>query len=359
MTRSRRSRGRAFWSCSSMSGVEPLQSSKSHRRCPGKSPACRGLLETCCEAYSHASSTSGSLPRSTKWSCRHDIALLLPRREKRCGLEPVAAINFATRERFVWRVSVVNVERRNRNVCSVHLFYRCRHGRPSPEVGLTKGHRHKALEALTDGLCGWHRRPTIRPQHQTVRHAAWDELGKLFYPPIEIMGKEMPANRGFSLIELMVTIAVMGIIAGIAFPSLRDLIINSRVSTQTNEFIAALNYARSEAIKRGLDVMVCARDGTNLGNGWFIMPGTACSFDPDPCDPDSRDPLVLVCREALKEVAITPGRASLQLSGRGGLVGGAAILTLSAEECPTGSERKREISILGSGRIAVERKTCS
>lgn len=169
----------------------------------------------------------------------------------------------------------------------------------------------------------------------------------------------MRSNRGFTLIELMVTLAVMAIIAGMAFPSLRDFIINSRVTTQTNEFIAALGHTRSEAIKRGLDVMVCARDGTNLGNGWFIIPGVACDPDPDPCDPDSRDPLVLVCHEALREFAITPDRASLQFNGRGGLVGGAATLTLSAAECVVGTERKREISILGSGRIAVARKTCS
>lgn len=169
----------------------------------------------------------------------------------------------------------------------------------------------------------------------------------------------MSSNRGFSLIELMVTVAVMGIIAGIAFPSLRDLVINSRVSTQTNELVAALNYARSESIKRGLEVVVCARDGANLGNGWFIIPGTACNFDPDPCDPNSRDPLVLICHESLKEVAITTDRVSLQFSGRGGLVGGAVTLTLSAAECRIGTERKRQISILGSGRIAVERKPCS
>lgn len=158
----------------------------------------------------------------------------------------------------------------------------------------------------------------------------------------------MRSNRGFTLIELMVTLAVMAIIAGMAFPSLRDFIINSRVTTQTNEFIAALGYARSEAIKRGLDVMVCADDDANLGNGWFINPGVACDTD-----------LALVRHEALREFAITPDRASVQFNGRGGLVGGAATLTLSAAECVVGTERKREISILGSGRIAVARKTCS
>lgn len=158
----------------------------------------------------------------------------------------------------------------------------------------------------------------------------------------------MRAEKGFTLIELMVVLAVMGIIAGMAFPSLRDLIVNSRITTQTNEFIAALSYARSEAIKRGTDVMVCADDEANLGNGWFINPGIACNTD-----------LAIVRHEALTGLVLTPATVSIRFSGRGGLASGAITFTLAADDCPSGVERKREVSVLGSGRIAVSRKACS
>lgn len=158
----------------------------------------------------------------------------------------------------------------------------------------------------------------------------------------------MRTEKGFTLIELMVVLAVMGIIAGIAFPSLRDMIVNSRITTQTNEFIAALNFARSEAIKRGADVMVCADDEADLGNGWFINPGVACNTD-----------LALVRHEALRELGLTPKTVSIGFNGRGGLATGAITFTLNPHDCPSGSDRKREVSILGAGRIAVSRKACS
>ena len=47
----------------------------------------------------------------------------------------------------------------------------------------------------------------------------------------------MQANRGFTLVELMVTVAVLAIISSIAFPNMRELIVNGRITTQTNELI--------------------------------------------------------------------------------------------------------------------------
>ena len=63
--------------------------------------------------------------------------------------------------------------------------------------------------------------------------------------------------RGFSLIELMVTIAVAAILLGIAAPSFQDLVIRNRLATNANQLVTALNLARSEAIKRGFPVTVC------------------------------------------------------------------------------------------------------
>jgi type IV fimbrial biogenesis protein FimT len=166
----------------------------------------------------------------------------------------------------------------------------------------------------------------------------------------------MARQSGLTLIELMIAIAILAIIAGIAVPELRSIVINSRLTTQTNEVVAALNYARSEAIKRGADVVLCATDGANLGNGWFVNAGGACNAAQ-----------ALVRHEALSEVfvdlTVESNRAALRappllFNSRGALVGGARSVWIQANECPTGMQRTREISVLGSGRIATRRADC-
>lgn len=75
--------------------------------------------------------------------------------------------------------------------------------------------------------------------------------------------------RGFTLIELMITVAVGTILLTMAVPSFNSLIRDNRLTTQANEFISALNLARSEAIKRGLNVTVTPSAG-NWNNGWTV-----------------------------------------------------------------------------------------
>ena len=64
-------------------------------------------------------------------------------------------------------------------------------------------------------------------------------------------------NRGFTLIELMVVIAIVGILATIGVPAMRDTIERNAVSGHVNTFIASLRFARSEAIKSGMSVVMC------------------------------------------------------------------------------------------------------
>jgi type IV fimbrial biogenesis protein FimT len=66
------------------------------------------------------------------------------------------------------------------------------------------------------------------------------------------------AQRGYTLIELMLTITVLSILLGLAVPSFLDTVRNNRLISQNNEFISSLNFARSEALKRSGSVSVCA-----------------------------------------------------------------------------------------------------
>ncbi len=77
---------------------------------------------------------------------------------------------------------------------------------------------------------------------------------------------------GFTLIELMVTITMIAIVLTVGVPSFQSSIRNSVLTAGINEFIAALNFARSEAIKRGMNVTV-SKTSSTLGyeGGWQIF----------------------------------------------------------------------------------------
>ncbi|MEN6587566.1 MAG: GspH/FimT family pseudopilin [Sulfuricella sp.] len=97
---------------------------------------------------------------------------------------------------------------------------------------------------------------------------------------------------GFSLIELLVTVSVLGILVALAAPSFQSLIRANRIANLTNDLVSGLNLARSEAIKRGTRVTLCkvadpntntptCSTSANWQTGWqvFVDGSTAGTFD--------------------------------------------------------------------------------
>ncbi len=77
------------------------------------------------------------------------------------------------------------------------------------------------------------------------------------------------AMRGFTLIELLVTLAVAAILLTVAVPNYQMFVMNSRMASQANEIVGALSLARSEAVKRGAQVSVCASsNGSTCTGSW-------------------------------------------------------------------------------------------
>lgn len=77
--------------------------------------------------------------------------------------------------------------------------------------------------------------------------------------------------RGFTLIELVVTIAIVAILMVVAVPSFTTYQRNSELTAHANSLLAAINAARTEAMKRGRYAMVVPTDGVNWSSGWVVF----------------------------------------------------------------------------------------
>jgi type IV fimbrial biogenesis protein FimT len=77
-------------------------------------------------------------------------------------------------------------------------------------------------------------------------------------------------NRGLTLLELLMTLIIVGIINALALPSFSRTLSQNQLATQANILITGLNYARSEAIKRGHPVVI-RKTGAEWENGWRIF----------------------------------------------------------------------------------------
>ena len=74
--------------------------------------------------------------------------------------------------------------------------------------------------------------------------------------------KSSQASAGFTLQEMLVVMAIMGIVAAMAVPSFRDFAIQRSIAAQITDLTSAMRLARSEAIKRGREVSMCPTGAT-------------------------------------------------------------------------------------------------
>lgn len=179
----------------------------------------------------------------------------------------------------------------------------------------------------------------------------------------------MNKSRGFTLIELMVVIAIVAILTTLAAPSFKQLIQSNTISSSVNSFLADMRYARSEAIRRGGGVILCRSDvpeaaspacGTGSGpggHGW--VSGWIIFYDQDDNGTrtvTSTDPVLRVQSPITSLDSIgEPNSVKFQFTATGrlkSLSGGATQLQFGGGNYANTVQRVVCVSIGGRARIA-------
>lgn len=151
--------------------------------------------------------------------------------------------------------------------------------------------------------------------------------------------------RGFTAIEMMIVVFIVGIITAIAAPNMAQMIRNQRVKSAAFDLFASLTYARSEALKRNVAVTITPTSAAEWNKGWLIK--------------DANDNLLKEesDRKLSSEQLKMEGPASVTFA-RTGRLSAAAAPQFSLTATNVATDRYRCISVDLSGRPVSKEGAC-
>ncbi len=161
-------------------------------------------------------------------------------------------------------------------------------------------------------------------------------------------------QRGFSVLELMVTVAILAVLAILAGPSFQPLIERWRVRSAAEDLASTLYFVRSEGIKRGGGVILKASDGADWSQGLIVFQDVNGNGTQDTCNttitPNECD---LRVAAAFAQVTITsnPADTTTLAADRWGAFGADVTWVFTPKGGDASSASARKLCLAASGRV--------
>ncbi|MFT5220517.1 MAG: type IV fimbrial biogenesis protein FimT [Planctomycetota bacterium] len=163
----------------------------------------------------------------------------------------------------------------------------------------------------------------------------------------------MKKNSGYTLIELMVTVALIGIVMAVGIPSMSDFIKNDRLSTHINILVGHLALARSTSVTGHQQVVICASsnqtscNSTNWANGWLVF------VDRDTNSDVSAGDDLLRVKDALTgdNTLVSSAGSVIVYDARGFTPASSGVFSLCDDRGATNVANVKSISISNTGRV--------
>jgi len=172
----------------------------------------------------------------------------------------------------------------------------------------------------------------------------------------------MKTERGFTLLELMVVLAVASILLTVGVPSFRAAVLDARMVSDANQFVSAVNLARAAAVQYQRDATICTSanfdaavptcsGATDWTNGWVVW------VDKDRDAATDANEILAVQGALNASTSLTSGaNSNFRFDARGFGLAGADTLTLCDNRT---NETGRRIRVNAAGRTNVAQLNCS